>query len=274
MLTYPQIDPVLLDLGPVQIHWYGVMYLIAFSLAWWLSLLRARRPGSPLREEQLADLIFYGALGAVLGGRLGYVLFYNFSVYLADPLALFKVWEGGMSFHGGFLGVLAAMAWYGRQQKLAFFTLTDFIAPAVPLGLLMGRLGNFINAELWGQTTTLPWGMVFPGAGPLPRHPSQLYEGFLEGLLLFAILWWFARQTRPRMAISAVFLIAYGSFRFAVEFVREPDAHIGYLAFDWLTMGHVLSLPMVLAGLLMLWWAYRRPRYDFVDFAEKKANST
>lgn len=260
MVNYPSIDPVAFSLGPVKVHWYGIMYLIGFAGAWWLGRLRARRPASGWQPEQVDDLIFYGALGVILGGRLGYVLFYDFAHTLAEPLSLFKVWQGGMSFHGGLLGVLAAMGIYARKIDKSFFQVTDFIAPLVPIGLGAGRIGNFINSELWGKVTELPWGMVFPDprAGSLPRHPSQLYEAALEGLALFLILWFFSRKRRPTMAVSGLFLLCYGLFRFAVEFVRVPDAHIGYLASGWLTMGQTLSLPMVLTGMILLGWAYLR----------------
>ena len=259
MLVYPDIDPVFLDLGVVQIHWYGIMYLCAFSSAWWLGNYRAAQKNSPVNREQVADLIFYGALGAVLGGRIGYVLFYNFSVYLQNPLEIFAVWRGGMSFHGGMLGVFLAMWLYGRQQKLSFFTVTDFIAPLVPLGLGFGRLGNFINGELWGAPSQLPWAMVFPNAGNILRHPSSLYELLLEGIILFIILWIFSQKTRPIRAVSGLFMITYGSFRSFVELFRMPDQHIGYLAYDWLTMGHLLSFPMILFGIILVLWAYRQP---------------
>ncbi len=257
MLNYPQIDPVAISLGPLKIHWYGIMYLIAFGAAWWLGRLRARRPGSGWNDEQISDLIFYGALGVVLGGRIGYTLFYNFSHFLSDPVSIFRIWEGGMSFHGGLLGVLVAMWLFGRKYRHSFFELTDFIAPLVPIGLATGRLGNFINGELWGQPTTLPWGMVFPGAGPLPRHPSQLYEMFLEGIVLFIILWVYSSKPRPRMAVSGVFALGYGVFRFAVEFVRQPDEHLGFIAFGWLTQGQLLSAPLIVLGMVLLWLAYR-----------------
>lgn len=257
MLMYPQIDPVMLQLGPLQIHWYGFMYLLAFSSGWALGVYRARQPGSPYTPEQVGDLVFYVALGAVVGGRLGYVLFYNLPVYLDDPLAIFKVWQGGMAFHGGLLGVLVAIWLFAKKHQQGFWTSTDFLAPLVPSGLAFGRLGNFINGELWGAPTSLPWGMVFPHVDNLPRHPSQLYEFALEGVLLFILLWWFASKPRPLMAVSGLFLIGYGGFRFLVEFVRMPDAHIGYLAFGWLTMGHVLTLPMMLFGVFLMWRAYR-----------------
>jgi phosphatidylglycerol:prolipoprotein diacylglycerol transferase len=256
MLPYPQIDPVLLQIGPLKVHWYGVMYLLGFGFAWWLGVIRAKREDSPFKPQHISDMVFYGALGAVLGGRIGYVLFYKFNEYLHDPLAIFAVWQGGMSFHGGLLGVLIAMYLIGRQHKLHFFTVTDFIAPLIPLGLFFGRIGNFINGELWGRTTELPWGIVFPYAGDLPRHPSQLYEAFLEGLVMFAVLWWFSSKARPRMAVSGLFLILYGSFRFLVEFAREPDAHLGLLYLG-LSMGQWLSLPMALIGFAFMLWAYR-----------------
>ena len=259
MLSYPNIDPILFQIGPLKVHWYGVMYLLGFAAAWWLGLRRARQPRSLLTETHVNDLLFFCALGVVIGGRLGYVLFYNFPSYLSHPLAVFKVWEGGMSFHGGLLGVLIAAAWYGRQQNLTFFTITDFIAPLIPPGLGFGRIGNFINGELWGNITDLPWGMVFPAAGPLPRHPSQLYEALLEGIVLFVILWQFSQRPRPRLAVSGLFLLCYGFFRFLIEFARAPDLHLGYLAWSWLTMGQILSLPMMAAGAIFLSLAYRQP---------------
>jgi phosphatidylglycerol:prolipoprotein diacylglycerol transferase len=258
MLIYPDIDPVLIQLGPIKVHWYGMMYLFGFACAWWLGQRRAARPDAPLTPEQVGDLVFYGALGAVLGGRLGYALFYQPGLYLGQPLQLLKVWEGGMSFHGGLLGVLAVAWWYARGRQMTFFGLTDFIAPLIPPGLGFGRIGNFINGELWGKPTDLPWGMVFPNGGPLPRHPSQLYEAALEGLLLFAALWLFSSHPRPAMAVSGLFLALYGAFRFLVEFFRTPDAHIGYLAFGWLTQGQLLTVPMFLAGLALLGVAYRK----------------
>lgn len=272
MLTYPEIDPVALSLGPLQIHWYGLMYLIGFAAAWWLGRVRASRPASGWDPKEVEDLIFYGALGVVLGGRLGYVLFYGFANFLENPLYLFKVWEGGMSFHGGLLGVLAALWLYGRKTHRGFFEVGDFTAPLVPIGLLAGRIGNFINGELWGRPGDVPWAIRVPcGASAdacrdlptytqwsLPLHPSQLYEATLEGLALFLILWFYSRSPRPTMAVSGLFLLGYGVFRFALEFFRRPDAHIGYLAWDWVTMGQLLSLPMILAGLGLLAWAYTR----------------
>ncbi|MGO0308210.1 prolipoprotein diacylglyceryl transferase [Endozoicomonas acroporae] len=258
MIAYPEIDPVAFSLGPLSVHWYGLMYLAGFALALWLGGIRARRSGGLWRPEQVSDLVFYGAVGVILGGRFGYVIFYHFDYFDRDPLWLFKVWDGGMSFHGGLLGVLVAMWLYGRSQGKRFFQVTDFIAPLVPLGLGLGRIGNFIGGELWGRASEVPWAMVFPtDPGQMARHPSQLYQFFLEGLVLFGILWWFSAKLRPRMAISGLFLLIYGLARFAVEFVREPDAQLGFIAFDWLTMGQLLSLPMVVMGIVFMVWGYR-----------------
>jgi phosphatidylglycerol:prolipoprotein diacylglycerol transferase len=232
------------------------MYLIAFLAFWWLGRRRARQTGL-LQAQQVDDLLFYGALGVILGGRLGYVFFYGFEQLLADPLYLVRIWQGGMSFHGGLLGVLVAAWLFGRKHGLGFFGVTDFIAPLVPLGLGAGRVGNFINGELWGRVSDAPWAMVFAHAGPLPRHPSQLYEAFLEGLVLFLLLWFYSAKPRPRMAVSGLFLVGYGAARTAVEFAREPDAHLGYLAGGWLTMGMLLSVPMVLVGAVLMGLAYR-----------------
>ncbi len=274
-MLYPDIHPVALTLGPVKIHWYGLMYLFGLAVGWWFARRRIRDPAFPWTSREVDDLLFYIALGVVAGGRIGYILFYGFGDWLADPLRLFRVWEGGMSFHGGLLGVLLAMALYGRRHGRAFFELTDFIAPFIPIGLFAGRIGNFINGELWGAPAQLPWAMQvscarFPalctdklGLAPgtalsPPLHPTQLYEALLEGVVLFALLWWFSARPRPRMAVSALFLLGYGLFRFAVEFVRMPDAHLGYLAFGWLTLGQVLSAPMILGGGLLFWLAYRK----------------
>ncbi len=256
MLVYPHIDPVAIQIGPLKVHWYGLMYLVGFALAWWLGRLRAERKGFGPQEP--GDMLFSIALGVILGGRIGYVLFYKFPSFLADPLMLLRVWEGGMSFHGGLIGVILAMAWYAHKTRRPFFAVADFVAPLVPPALLAGRIGNFINGELWGRPTDLPWGMVFPHVDMLPRHPSMLYEAFLEGILLFVLLWWFSARPRPRMAVSGLFLLLYGSFRFLVEQVREPDAHLGYIVGGWLSMGMILSLPMILAGALLLFLAYRR----------------
>jgi len=259
MLVHPEIDPVALQIGPLAVRWYGLTYLAGFAAGWWLGRVRARNPAFGWTAEEVNDLVFYIALGIVLGGRVGYVLFYGFEAWLADPLVLIRVWEGGMSFHGGLIGVLVAMALFGRRTGRRFFVVTDFIAPLIPPGLGFGRIGNFINGELWGRATDLPWGMQFHGygAGDMPRHPSQLYEALLEGLALFAILWLFSARPRPVMAVSGLFLLCYGSFRMAVEFVREPDQHLGFMALDWVTMGHVLSLPMLFFGALFMYLAYR-----------------
>lgn len=258
MLTYPDIDPVALSLGPLKVHWYGLMYLVGFAGGWWMGRWRARRPGALLTPAQVDDLVFYVALGVILGGRIGYVLFYNFSAFLAEPLLLFKVWQGGMSFHGGLLGVLAALWLFARKLQRHYFAVVDFVAPLVTIGLGAGRIGNFINGELWGKVSDVPWAMVFPGAGPLPRHPSQLYEFLLEGVLLFVILWLYSSRPRPVMAVSGLFALCYATFRFLVEFVREPDAHLGYLAFGWLTMGQLLSLPLFLVGVVLMFLAVTR----------------
>ncbi len=255
-MNYPQIDPVALSLGPLSIHWYGLMYLLAFAFVWLLGRFRANR--SDWQANQLDDLLFYGAIGVIIGGRLGYALFYDLPASLANPFSLLKIWQGGMSFHGGLLGVLVAFWYFGRKTGKRFFEVSDFIAPLVPIGLMLGRIGNFINGELWGRVSDVPWAMVFPGAGPLPRHPSQLYQAALEGLLLFIILWFYSAKSRPRAAVSGLFLLGYGVFRFIVEFVRVPDPQYGYLAFGWLTMGQVLCLPMILGGIAMMIWAYRR----------------
>lgn len=258
MLVHPDIDPVAFSIGPVVVRWYGLMYLIGFVSAWLLGRYRASRPGSGWTPQQVDDLIFHAALGVILGGRIGYILFYNFSAFVDNPLVLFRIWEGGMSFHGGVLGVLIAMGIYARSLRRGFFAVTDFLMPLIPPGLFFGRIGNFINGELWGRVSDTPWAMVFPAAGPLPRHPSQIYEAVLEGIILFLLLWFYAAKPRPVMAVSGLALLLYGVFRGAVEFFREPDAHLGFIAFNWLTMGQLLSLPMILAGLAMLGWAYRQ----------------
>jgi phosphatidylglycerol:prolipoprotein diacylglycerol transferase len=274
MLTYPEIDPVALAIGPLKVHWYGLMYLIGFVGGWLLGRVQAARPWCDWSAREVDDLVFYIVLGIVVGGRLGYMLFYGFDQLLADPLTLLAVWRGGMSFHGGLIGVLAAMWLYGRRHGRRFFVVTDFIAPLVTVGLGAGRIGNFINGELWGKTTDLAWGMQLPcarfpafcqdlpygAAWSIPVHPTQLYEALLEGLALFVILWLYARRPRPTMAVSGLFLLGYGAFRVAVELLRLPDAHIGYLAFGWLTMGQLLTLPMLVAGVFLMLAAYRGDR--------------
>ncbi len=260
MLYYPDMDPVAITLGPLSVHWYGVMYALGFGLAWWLGRQRARRADSPIKPAQMDDVLLYGAIGVVVGGRIGYGLFYASPGIGEDPLAILRIWEGGMAFHGGLLGVIGMMALYAYRHRIPPLVLGDFIAPLVPPGLAAGRLGNFINGELWGAPTQLPWGMVYPPLGPEPRHPSQLYEMALEGIVLFALLWWFSSRPRAAGAVTGVFLIGYGLARFSVEWVRLPDAHIGYLAGGWLTMGQVLTLPMIGIGLLLLALAYRRPK--------------
>lgn len=261
MLVFPQIDPVAIALGPLKIHWYGLMYLVGIGGAWWLATRRLAQFDSGWSREKLSDLVFWVACGVILGGRFGYVLFYNFTHFLNDPLSLLRLWEGGMSFHGGFIGVLLATWWFGKRHGKSLFELLDFIAPLVPLGLGAGRIGNFINAELWGKPSDLPWAMLFPAwSDPqqLARHPSQLYQFALEGVALFVILWLYSRKPRPTMAVSGLFAACYGLFRFLVEFVRVPDTQLGYLAFGWLTMGQLLSLPMILGGIGLIALAYRR----------------
>ncbi len=273
---FVDFDPVAIALGPVSVHWYGIMYLIAFLCFWALGSWRAERFG--WSKEQVGDLMFWGVLGVILGGRLGYILFYDFANVVAEPLRALKIWQGGMSFHGGLLGVMITMWAWGKSQNYGFFKVADFVAPLVPPGLFFGRLGNFIGGELWGRQTDASVGMIFPKAidiynwdspelkamyeaGALDayaRHPSQLYEAGLEGLALFVVLWLYSRTAKPRMAVSGLFLLGYGLARFSVEFFREPDADKGFIAFDWLTMGMALSTPMIVAGAVLMGWAYTR----------------
>lgn len=282
-IVHPQFDPVALHLGPIELHWYGLMYLLAFASAYALALYKSKKHND-FSAEMVSDLVFFGAMGVILGGRIGYVLLYNFSELLSDPFYLFRVWEGGMSFHGGFVGVVVAMVWFAKKYKKHPFDVLDFIAPCVPLGLLFGRIGNFINGELWGRVSQgeYPWLMYFPQAARddhalinshpalndlatlvgdyllLPRHPSQLYQAASEGILLFTLLWLFAARPRPRYAISAVFLLGYGISRFTTEFFRQPDT--GYaLIFGWMSKGQLFSLPMLVGGLILLAIAYKRP---------------
>lgn len=255
MLAYPHFDPIAFSIGPVQVHWYGIAYLAAFLLGWRLARFRAgRAPWTRLgwSAERVDDMIVWIMLGVILGGRLGYVFFYDLPSFLASPASIFQVWNGGMSFHGGLAGVLLAMFWWSRRQGGAFFDVMDFVAPCVAPGLFFGRIANFINAELWGNVTDQPWGMVFPTGGPLPRHPSQLYEAVLEGLVLFAAVWFYSRKSRERGRVSGLFALLYAVFRFLVEFVRQPDVQLGYLAFGWLTMGQILCLPLMAVGLWLL----------------------
>jgi phosphatidylglycerol:prolipoprotein diacylglycerol transferase len=255
MLTYPEIDPIIFALGPLKIRWYGLMYVIAFLLAWWLARKRAIKSWSIIKPAQVDDLLFYGMLGVIVGGRLGYALFYGWEQLTSDPFYLFKITQGGMSFHGGLAGVMIAMWLYARHLGVRVWGVLDFVAPIVPLGLGFGRIGNFINGELWGKPTDMPWGFNVNGT---VLHPSMLYEAILEGFVLFAILWVFSSRERPYMSVSGLFLLLYGVFRFAVEFVRVPDRHLGYLAMDWLTMGQVLTLPMIILGSILLIMAYKK----------------
>lgn len=277
-----QIDPVLIAFGEgFKVHWYGVMYLLGFTAAWFLGRSRVRAGRLPgISEQAYSDLLFYSMLGVIFGARIGYVLIYDLKAYIAEPLLILKIWQGGMSFHGGLVGVLVASLWWARKHRMHFFDIVDFVAPLVPPGLGFGRLGNFINGELWGKYTEAGWGVIFPHAedriqglssvqleamhatgmlDQFARHPSQLYQFTLEGVVLFCALWWFSRKPRPRYAVAGLFALLYGCFRFLVEFVRLPDPQIGYLAFDWLTMGQVLSLPLVLLGAVLLWLSRRAP---------------
>jgi phosphatidylglycerol:prolipoprotein diacylglycerol transferase len=280
MPYFHDINPLAFSVGPLAVHWYGLMYLASFLGAWALGSLRTRQGRLPINQDGFSDLAFYVMMGVILGGRIGYMLFYIPLDWIThDPLALLRVWEGGMSFHGGLLGVLTAIWWWSRRNKIHVFDTVDFVAPLVPIGLGLGRLGNFIGGELWGRHTDAPWGVIFPRAldslgksrdelyqlylaGQLnheARHPSQLYEFALEGVVMFAILWIYSRKPRPRYAVSGLFGVLYGVFRFSVEFVREPDVQLGFLAFNWLTMGQLLSIPLIVVGLVLLWMSRRAP---------------
>ena len=292
MIYLHHIDPIAFSLGPVQVHWYGLMYLAGFLSAWWLGRQRIRAGRLPgVDMNGFSDLLFYAMLGVVVGGRVGYMLFYAFDVFLANPLSLFKVWEGGMSFHGGLLGVLAGCLWWVRRHRLHFFDVMDFVAPLVPLGLGFGRLGNYVGGELWGKYTNAGWGVIFPRAEEglqnlpweqiqaqyasgaldrLARHPSQLYEALLEGLVMFAVLWFYSARPRARYAVSGLFALLYGVFRFLIEFVRMPDNSV-YVAFGWLTRGQILSLPLIALGLWLLWLSRRAPVLQPVPLAKEGA---
>ncbi|MDR0339768.1 MAG: prolipoprotein diacylglyceryl transferase [Desulfovibrio sp.] len=272
MLQYPRLSPDIVSfgpysldsgrvIGPFALRWYGMMYLFGFLSAWLLGRYRCTKT-AVFTKAQFDDVLVFGFVGVLVGARLGYALFYNPMQFLANPLDIFRVWEGGMSFHGGMLGVMIGQGLAGRRYGKSFFQTMDFMAPLVPPGLFFGRLGNFINAELWGRVTDSPLGMVFPGAGPLPRHPSQLYEAALEGVALFTILWLFSSRPRPTMAVSGLFSLGYGVFRCFAEFFRQPDAHLGYLAFDFVTMGMLLCLPVIATGVILLSLAYARPPAD------------
>ncbi len=266
-LHYPDIDPIIFSLGPVAVRWYGLTYLAAFVLCWWLGNRRADGPGSGWNRQEVSDLVFFGAIGAVLGGRVGYTLFYGFEQLLRDPLFILRIWEGGMSFHGGLLGCLLGLWWFGRRTGRRFLEVSDFAAPLVPLGLGFGRLGNFANTELPGRATDSVFGLVYPCAADairainpvclgdwesFARHPSPLYQAFSEGLVLFAVIWMFSARKRPVGMVSGAFLCSYGVLRLVTEFFRQPDSHLGFIAFEWLTMGQLLSLPMFIAGILLI----------------------
>lgn len=264
MLIHPTIDPVIMQLGPIKVHWYGVMYLLAFGIAWILGQWRAKHSSGQWSKQAVSDLIFYCVVGVVVGGRVGYMLFYSLPSFIENPLNIIKIWQGGMSFHGGLVGVLISMWLFARRNHKSFFEVSDFTAPLVPLGIAAGRIGNFINSELWGKVTAVPWGVVFPEVDNLPRHPSQLYEFFFEGIILFIIVWLFSAKPRPRMAVSGLFAACYGIFRFILEFYRLPDVQIGYLAWNWLTMGQLLSLPLIIVGVVMIYLSYRKKEVNCV----------
>lgn len=278
-LAFPDIDPIIFSVGPLALRWYGLMYLVGFVFAMWLANLRADKPDSGWKRSEVETLLYAGFVGVFLGGRIGYVLFYNFPLFMDNPLYLLKVWDGGMSFHGGLVGVIIAMWWFAHRTKRNFLQVSDFVAPLIPFGLGMGRIGNFINGELWGRVTLdTPWAILFPTSysedvklaaadpsllpvleqyGVLPRHPSQLYEMLLEGIVLFIILNIFVRKSRPMGSVSGLFLIGYGLFRIIVEFFRQPDSQLGL--FSGISMGQILSVPMIIIGVLMMIWAFKRP---------------
>ena len=264
MISYPEINPVAIDLGAIKIHWYGLMYLFGFLAALLIGNQRAKLASNDWNKDQVSDVIFYCAIGVIAGGRIGYILFYNFGIFLDNPLIIIRIWEGGMSFHGGMLGVFTALYVFSRKTNRTFFQVSDFIAPMVPLGLGFGRLGNFINQELWGRPvdTMIPWAMDYGDL--VARHPSSLYQALTEGLLLFLILFIYSRKPRPTMAVSGAFMMCYGSFRFITEFYRTPDAHLGFVMFDWMTKGQQLSIPMILFGLVILISAYKKQKNEAV----------
>lgn len=258
MITYPNINPVALDLGVAKVHWYGLMYLFGFLAAWWIGNFRAKQKDSGWNKDQVSDVIFYGAMGVILGGRIGYILFYNFDKFIDNPVIILRIWEGGMSFHGGLIGVVAGLYLFARKSGKTYFQVNDFIAPMVPLGLGFGRIGNFINKELWGRPaeSVIPWAMDY--GDHIARHPSSLYQALSEGLILFLIMFFYSKMPRPTMAVSALFIICYGVFRFITEFYRTPDDHLGFVMFDWMTKGQQLSLPMVIVGLVVFIYAYKK----------------
>ena len=257
--VFPNIDPIFLQLGPISVHWYGIMYLLGFGFAYWLGVRRAKNSNGVWTPEQVDQLLFNGFFGVVLGGRIGDVLFYNFDRLMIDPLYLFRIWEGGMSFHGGLIGVIIAMIWTSRRQQRSFWQTADFVAPLIPFGLGMGRIGNFINGELWGRVTDVPWAMIFPHVDLLPRHPSQIYQALLEGLALFLLLNLFIRKQRPMGSVAGLFLVGYGVFRFIVEYVREIDLAVNTTT-DIITRGQLLSLPMVIGGIIIMLVAYKKAK--------------
>lgn len=258
-MIFPQIDPVAISLGPISVHWYGLMYLFGFGFAYWLGIKRAKNSNGVWTTEQVDSLLFNGFWGVILGGRIGDVFFYAFDHFLQDPLYLFRIWEGGMSFHGGLIGVILSMIWTSYRQKRSFWQTADFAAPLVPVGLGLGRIGNFINGELWGRTTDVPWAMIFPHVDNLPRHPSQLYQAALEGLALFIILNLFIRKPRPTGSVAGLFLLCYGIFRFLVEYVREIDTAVNTTT-DLITRGQELSLPMIIGGIVIMAIAYKKQK--------------
>lgn len=265
------INSVAFSIGPFPVRWYGIAYIVGILGGWWLGRMRARRSAmnnhpNPWKPDEVDSLIICAAVGMVFGARLGYILFYDFAYYIKEPFSIFRLWEGGMSFHGGLIGIVLGVLWFARKTRRTFFQVGDFIAPLVPLGLLAGRLANFINGELWGSVTSMPWGVVFKGAGGLPRHPSQLYEAALEGLVLGIILWVYSTKPRAAGKVSGLFLMGYGCFRFIIEFVRLPDSQLGYLAFGWLTMGQLLCLPMIALG---AWWLFGKRKNSITPVAGK-----